>query len=1184
MHARGSRGVVGLTYSGCVFVATDAGEDRVIYSASDLAAAARCEYALLRSFDARLGWGPTTSGDDELLARTAELGDEHEQRHLDELRQRPGVAEITVIGRPDYTVAGLAAAADQTRRAIERRAPVIYQAAMFDGRFVGFADFLILENAPGGHRYRLRDTKLARSVKVEALLQLAAYAQTLADAAVPVAPEVDLVLGDGTAVSYPIDELLPVYRPRRAALERLFDGHLAGGRPVVWEDENVRACFRCAECEQQVRACDDLLLVAGMRVSQRARLMDGGISSLHQLADHSGPVPELSTRAVTTLTAQARLQVADRADGRPPYEVVDAQPLMVLPDADKGDLFFDFEGDPLWTADGREWGLEYLWGVLTAAGEFHPFWAHDRTAERQALIDFLAMVRKWRRRFPGMHIYHYAAYEKSTLLRLAGRYGVGENEVDTLLREGVLVDLYPLVRKSIRVGAENYSIKSLEPLYMGNELRSGEVTTATASITEYARYCGLRQAGRSDDAATVLKDIEEYNRYDCRSTKRLRDWLVARAIESGVPPRGPVPVTDGAERTVVEVDAVERKLCKFAGDGVQPRTPAQTAVAMIAAAKGFHQREDKPFWWGHFDRVNNPVDEWADSSGVFIAEDHEVVADWHQPPRARKPQRHIRLFGRIDTGELTREMYALYAPPSPAGLSDDPQLRAFASVTVLECDDPDTPTQVVIVEKQPTGGDTYTQVPFALTPCQPFNTKPLQESIAQAAELVAAGLPTLPANAVTAILLRDPPRTKSGDPLPRGRPADRIADDITAALLDLDSSYLAVHGPPGTGKTFTSARVIATLVNTHGWRIGVVAQSHAVVENLFGDIIRAGVDSARVAKKLHTVNTGWTEIANPEFADFIAQHNGCVVGGTAWDFANANRIPPESLDLLVIEEAGQFSLANTIAVSRAARNLLLLGDPQQLPQVSQGTHPEPVDVSALGWLVDGHHTLPPERGYFLDRSYRMHPDVCRAVSRLSYDGLLRSHESLTAARRLDGVAPGVRMLAVGHDGNATESPEEAAVIVAEIRALLGTTWTDEHGARPLTQNDVLVVTPYNAQVVLVRRRLDAVGLTDVRAGTVDKFQGQQAPVVFVSMTASSIDDVPHGIAFLLNRNRLNVAVSRAMYVAVIVRSARLTDHLPGTPDRLVELGAFLALDAGETAAVTNPSLRDADRPRSVSVL
>lgn len=1157
-----------------MFVATDADEVRVVYSASDLAAAARCEYALLRSFDARLGWGPDVSGDDELLARTATLGDDHERRHLDELRLD---ADVAIIGRPKYTVAGLAAAAEQTLQAIARRAPVIYQAAMFDGRFVGFADFLILEDpADGaaadddaGPRYRLRDTKLARSVKVEALLQMAAYAETLTDAGVPVAPEVDLVLGDGTSASYPLEELLPVYRPRRAALQRLLDEHLAGGRPVAWEDERVRACFRCSECAPQVRAHDDLLLVAGMRVSQRARLLDAGISTVPELAAHRGPVPELSTRTVTALTAQARLQLADREDGKPPYELIDAQPLMVLPDADRGDLFFDFEGDPLWTTDGHEWGLEYLWGVLalapspTADEEFHAFWAHDRAEERQALKDFLAMVRKRRRRYPGMHVYHYAAYEKSTLLRLAGRYGEGEREVDELLRDGVLVDLYPIVRKSIRVGTENYSIKSLEPLYMGNELRSGEVTTATASITEYARYCELRDAGRTDEAAAVLKEIEDYNRYDCRSTRRLRDWLMARAIDSGVPPRGPVPhaaAKDLREVTADPPDEVERALLKFAGDGIEARSAEQTAVALLAAAKGFHKREDKPFWWAHFDRINNPVDEWADDGGVFIAESHEIVTDWHTPPRARKPQRRIRLFGEIATGEVTRDMYALYDPPSPPGLADDPDQRGFGSVTVAECDDPEAPTEVVIVERQPKGGDVFTQVPFALTPGSPIPTRQLQDAIAETAQLVAAGLPALPPDALTDILLRRPPRTRRGAGLPR---TGDVVADITAALLDLDSSYLAVHGPPGTGKTHTSAKVIATLVGEHGWRVGVVAQSHAVVENLFGDVMSAGVDGARVGKKLNTVSTGWTALDRDDYTQFLCQ-DGCVVGGTAWDFANGNKIARDSLDLLVIEEAGQFSLANTVAVAQSARNLLLLGDPQQLPQVSQGTHPEPVDGSALGWLVDGQHTLPPERGYFLDRSYRMHPDVCRAVSQLSYDGRLRSAETVTAARRLDGVTPGVRTLAVDHLGNATESPEEADAIIAEITGLLGTRWSDEHGTRPLAQSDVLVVTPYNAQVVLVRRRLDAAGLTEVRAGTVDKFQGQQAPVVFMSMTASSIDDVPHGISFLLNRNRLNVAVSRAKYLAVIVRSRHLTDYLPGTPDRLRELGAFLSLSACDT--------------------
>lgn len=1136
----------------------------VLYSASDLAAAARCEYALLRAFDAKLGRGPAVAVEDELLARTAALGAEHEQRHLDALRARAD-GRVAVIGRPAYTVEGLRAAAAATARAVDARTPVIYQAAMFDGRFLGFADFLVLDR----DRYRVGDTKLARSAKVEALLQLAAYADTLAGAGTPVGPEAELVLGDGTSTRYRIDEIAPVYRRRRAQLERLLDGHFAADAPVAWADQGVRACFRCPECRREVRATDDLLLVANMRASQRARLIDAGVTTVAELARHSGAVPGMPARTVASLTAQARLQTAPRAGGKPPFEVADPQPLMLLPNPDKGDLFFDFEGDPLWTADGRSWGIEYLFGVLDAGDGFHPLWAHDRAQERRALKEFLELVRKRRRRYPHMHVYHYAAYEKTALLRLAGRYGAGEDAVDELLRDGVLVDLFPLVRKSIRVGTENYSLKSLEPLYMGAELRAGDVTTATDSITGYARYCELLDDGRTDEAAVLLKEIEEYNRYDCRSTRKLRDWLITRAIEAGVPPLGAQPVGSagrGADRIDTD-DAIERTLAAFAGADAQARRPEQTAVAMVAAARGYHQREDKPYWWAHFDRVNNPVDEWGDQTDVFVADHAEVVANWHVPDRARKPQRWVRLTGGLAAGVLTARPYALYDPPAPAGLTDDQERRAWGAVEVQGCDDPEAPTDVVVIEREPKSGGVFDQLPFALTPGPPIKTDALRASIEATAREVAAGLPELPGSAVVDILLRRAPRTRDGGPLPHpGHPSDTI----TAALLRLDSSYLAVHGPPGTGKTFTAAHAIARLVNEHGWRVGVVAQSHAVVENLFRDVVAAGVDARLVAKKdSQDTAAAWREIGKDAYADFLADHAGCVIGGTAWDFANTTRIPRGSLDVLVVEEAGQFSLANTIAVAGAARNLLLLGDPQQLPQVSQGTHPEPVDHSALGWLVQGNHTLPPDLGYFLDRSFRMHPAVCAAVSRLSYDNRLHSDETVTTARHLDGYPPGVRLLAVDHDGNAVDSPEEAAAIVAEIQGLLGRSWTSAPGhTRPLAAADVLVVTPYNAQVAMLRRHLDAGGLQQVRAGTVDKFQGQQAPVVFVSMTASSIDDVPRGISFLLNRNRLNVAISRAQHTAVVVQSRMLTEYLPGTPDGLVDLGAYLTLtEAGVLSAV-----------------
>ncbi|OBK26308.1 nuclease [Mycobacterium asiaticum] len=1124
-----------------------------IYSASDLASAARCQYALLRDFDAKLGRGTAVVAEDALLARTAALGDAHESRRLARLREQFG-SGVRVIGRPAYTPAGLTAAAEATQRAIAEGVPVVYQAAMFDGRFLGFADFLIRD----GDQYRVTDTKLARSAKVTALLQLSAYADSLSASGVPIAPDAELELGDGTVVRYRLSDLIPVYRSQRAQLERLLDEHYAAGRPARWDDEGVQACFRCQLCTEQLRALDDLLLVAGMRVSQREKLITAGITSIGELAEHTGPVPGLAAAPLRNLTAQAKLQLLQRKSDEPRYEVTDPQPLALLPEPDPGDLFFDFEGDPLWTVDGEQWGLEYLFGVLEAgpAGKFCPLWAHNRAEERQALRDFLAMVAKRRKRYPNMHIYHYAAYEKTALLRLAGRYGLGEDDVDDMLRTGVLVDLYPLVRKSIRVGAESLSLKALEPLYMGSQLRSGDVTTASASITAYAQYCEALAAGRTDEAVTVLKQIEEYNHYDCLSTRELRDWLLIRAWESGIAPVGPHPVI---ERDVIkDRDQIALTLGKFTGDATPAhRTAEQTAVALVAAARGYHQREDKPFWWSHFDRLNYPLDEWADSADVFVVEDTSVIADWHTPPRARKPQRRIQLTGRMARGDLGQEVFALYEPPAPAAMTEDTDRRGVGKAKVVEVDDPSLPTRVTLLERTGRDGNTFDQVPFALTPGPPVPTAAQRESIAATAQALADGLPQLPRTALMDLLLRRAPRTHDGTALPRT--ADTVAD-IAAATRSLDSSYLAVHGPPGTGKTHTAAQVITQLVTENRWRIGVVAQSHAAVANVLTCVIEAGLDPDLVAKKPnHHTGARWREIDASHYPSFIADHEGCVIGGTAWDFANRNRVPPGSLDLLVIDEAGQFCLANTIAVAPAATNLLLLGDPQQLPQVSQGTHPESVDISALEWLVDGQRTLPDERGYFLALTYRMHPDVCAAVSALSYEGRLHSHTERTASRRLAGYQPGVQVLSIRHDGNSIESPQEAAAIVAEIRKVIGQSWTDEHGTRPLRTSDVLVLAPYNAQVTLIRRELTAAKLDGVRVGTVDKFQGGQAPVVFISMTASSIEEVPRGISFLLNRNRLNVAISRAQFAAVIVRSQSLTQYLPATPAGLVDIGAFLAL-------------------------
>lgn len=1130
-------------------------EGTVVTSASDLTTASKCEFAFLRALDAKLGRiDRVEEPDDPMLRRAGALGDEHEKKVLARYRATRSVIELA---RPEIT--DVQKAADETREAFTSTADVVFQAAFYDGSFVGYADFIVRQQ---DGTWEVQDSKLARSAKVTALLQLAAYAEQLTKIGITPSTTVRLLLGDGSESAHELRDILPVYRNRRAHLDELIRQRVADTAPIAWGAPGITACGHCATCEPELEASHDLLLVAGLRITQRATLIDAGITTIDQLATHSALVEGITETALESLRLQAQLQVAAVPGEVPPFELHGPGAIASLPMPDPGDIFFDFEGDPLYSEasvgdDETRWGLDYLFGLVENDGTFRTFWAHDFAAERTALEAFLAYLRERRRKYPHMHVYHYAAYERSHLLSLAARHGVGEDEVDDLLRDSVLVDLYPVVRKALRVGSRSYSLKKIEPLYLEEE-RAGDVTNALDSVEEYVRYRELRDTGNPTGAASVLAQIAEYNRIDCVSTQRLRDFLLDQALAKGVLP-GTVERAAREQRDADESPLSER-LRAFAGTPVDPeRTSDERAFGLAAAAVDYYRREAKSYWWAHFARLLTPLDEWADTRDVFTVENASVESDWSLPPGKRVTRRVLRLTGELAPGSklgVGDSPYIIYDFDGPAfDERSEPGARPCHSrTTVLEVHDDGT----FLVEERLVD-ETYDDLPIALTPPRPINPGEQPGAIAEWGEQLLDAQPAWPLDAVVDILRRTPPRTRSGA---LAAVSTDTVDALVASLLDLDSSYLAVQGPPGTGKTHTGARVIARLVLEHGWRVGVVSQGHDTVENLLREVISAGLSAEQVGKKPRrsgaTGTETWTVLDGAAIDGFLGQP-GRVVGGTAWDFANAERIERRSLDLLVIDEAGQFSLASTIAAGMSARNLLLLGDPQQLPQVSQGTHPEPVDGSALGFVSAGHEVLPPELGYFLPESRRMDAALASVVSELSYEGRLRSHPD-TAHRHLDGIEPGLHPVPVVHEDDATSSTAEAERVVELVEQLLGTPWTDPSRRRvrdPLTESDIIVVAPYNAQVALVSELLSH--HPGVRVGTVDKYQGQEAVVAIVSLAASSPANVPRGLSFLILKNRLNVAISRAQWAAYLVHSPALTDHLPYTPKGVAELSAFIDL-------------------------
>lgn len=1202
-------------------------ERLLVTSASDLTRAAECEFAVARDLDAKLGRLPAVDDEpDAMLARTATLGDAHEAAIIADYRARlaaagAGADAVLEIPRIHGDLAEVEQAQRQTVAALQAGVPVIVQGTLVDRdhspasgpgdtsiAFVGYADFL--ERMPSG-AYRVLDSKLARRAKVTALLQLAAYAEQFERLGVAVDPEVALILGTREQSIHRLDDIAPVLRARRARLHRLLRDRMVADAPLAWRSEGVTHCRSCAWCTSEIAAHDDVSQVAGLTGGQWQKLGVAGITTLGQLAalDDTGAaeVTRLSgipRSTLDTLRLQGGLQAQAAgapAGTPPPVHVRDASALHALPAPSPGDVCFDFEGDPLYTEDDpTRWGLDYLFGLTDAQGAFTPYWAHSFAEERTALLAFLADIDARRREHPDLHVYHYSAYERTHLRSLTARHGVGEDIVDDWLRSGLLVDLYPVVTKALRIGSPSYSIKYLEPLYWREAREGAAVARGDDSVAEYVRARELREQGDTAGWQQIIRDIGDYNRVDCESTARLAAWLRGLGREHPAPAH--LAVDDESDAAAdaegdprgPEIDESPLRaalLALAAGPDGLPvadteRTPEQRAYAYAAAAINYHRREHKTFWWEHFDRLAAPLDQWADVRDVFVV-DRDAPHDqspWGKIGRQRSLRRMVRLYGQWAAGSRPSVggrsgPYAVYEQPAPIPTgSRDPLARAARSVTLEAVHD----DHVVLSETLHSEADEYTALPVALTPSSPPDPGQQKPAIEEWGAALVTAHSEWPREPVGDLLRRVPPRTRSGGPLTPvtldadGEP-DRISA-VTASLLDLDRSYLAVQGPPGTGKTHLGAHVIAALVRDHGWKVGVVAQSHTTVEHVLASVIeKAGLDPRLVAKAPKTgadpadyATAPYTVLGKADqLAAFAAERTadrtgpgrgGYVIGGTAWDFANPQRVGRRSLDLLVIDEAGQFSLAATIAASVSAQNLLLLGDPQQLPQVSQGTHPEPIDGSALGYLSEGHDVLPAELGYFLAETRRLHPALAEPVSRLSYEGRLRAHPS-TAERRLDGVEPGLHPVPVPHTGNATESVEEAAEVVAIIRRLIGTAWQPaaHRDTRPLADRDVIVVTPYNAQQQTIRHALDAAGLHGTRVGTVDKFQGQEAAIAIVSLAASSAHDVPRGLDFLLNRNRLNVAISRAQWAAYLVHSPGLTDALPHTPQGVAELSAFIRL-------------------------
>ena len=1122
-------------------------DGKLIVSATDLVGHLACGHLSVLDLAALDGGLHKPTRDDPELEVLQRRGLEHEAAYLASLADAGlSVAEIAEPGVDVDRLAALRRREADTVDAMRAGVDIVFQATFLDETadvaWRGHADFLRKVGHPsslGDHSYEPEDTKLARHVKPSAILQLCHYAEQVKRIQ-GVAPEqIHVVLGGQHRETIRLADVAAYHRAARARfLAALAEQRVTYPLPV----EHCSVCRWMEACEQRREDDDHLCRVATLTREQARKLEAAGVGTLAALAASPDTLAVRGVGAATLarLRQQARLQAARKTGQAPLVELIlpieADRGLAALPEPDPGDLFYDIESDPYVASAG----IEYLHGVGWAEGDgfgFQPLWAHTPAEEHRAFEELIDLIVERRRLHPRMHVYHYAPYEPNALGRLMGRYGTREDELDDLLRGGVFVDLYRVVRQGLVIGSPSYSLKKLEPLYM--DARSGEITDAGSSIVEYERWL---QTGDQQ----ILDDIEAYNRDDVESTWRLRDWLEERrkevvaagqevvrpasrslAASDEIPPEAPTEEDDLAARLL---------------DGrVDPPTDADDdeetrARWLMAHLLRWHRREDKPEWWRYFDRVLH-CDE-AD-----LLDDTEAIAGLRPAGRPTPDKRSLIWRYEFDPAQEHKfHAGAQVLDPATERMKYDTGEKIPGPGTLVSVD----PAEGTLQLRR--GATSAAPHPSALIPAGPIRTVEQRASLRRVAEaLLDHGIDgSGPAEAARQLLAGRPPRVagvRQGDPLRHGD--EPVLDAAIRLARGLERSSLPIQGPPGSGKTYTAARVITALV-ADGRTVGITANSHAVISNLLTCVAEEAAKeniALRAVQKVSDDDGGVdhpsvrTTKSNDDVETAVTAGAVNVVAGTAWLFAR--EAMADAVHTLVVDEAGQLSLANVLAVTPAASNLILVGDPRQLAQPSKGTHPDGAGVSGLDHVLAGEATVPEHLGLFLDRSWRLHPEICGFISEQVYDGRLQSEDRCAVQRVDDGPVvggAGLRWLGAEHEGNRTSSTEETEAVARVFEALVGREWTDHEGARaPLDIHDILVVAPYNAQVHLLAQRLP----DGARVGTVDKFQGQEAPVVLVSLTASSAEDVPRGMEFLYSRNRLNVAVSRAKALCVVVGSPSL---------------------------------------------
>ncbi|MBI4402894.1 MAG: TM0106 family RecB-like putative nuclease [Deltaproteobacteria bacterium] len=1102
-------------------------------------------------------------------------GEIYEKEVLKRLKKRHGASHVEDITN-GIDKKDMEKAVEKTRLAMKEGVPVIYQGALQYGRMRGYADFLIRVDGKerstfGKWHYEPWDSKLSREPKPAYIIQLCAYIEMLLEMQKIRPGNFGLYLKNSEKPerSFRTEDYYYYYlavRENYVAAEAEFSSDKP---PIPQKRESLRGWEELAE--QIIAKNDSLIQIAHITESQIRKLEDDGIHTMTILAEGSRGRPNrLSAKIFEKLQAQAKIQIVSKGKEKPealllPHGEDSQTGLRLLPPPCDDDIVLDLESYPL-----IEGGLVYLFGISQSQKgqpKYQCLWAHDSKAEKSSLEETIDFIYEQWSNNSVLHVYHYGSYDCATLESLVEKYDTRYKELDDLLRNHVFVNVHRIIRQAFLIGTPSYSLKCVEKLI--GEARAVGVLDGGDSIVQYALWVEVKRQ-------EILDEIKKYNETDCASTRKLVSWLHERQEEN--PERyGYVHQETLAEEPTLSSPQPNDKMCL---EMLEKADSEPEEFRFLAQLMPFHRREFRPFWRTYFNRLAQTEEE--------LSEDIECLAGLTLVKR--RPDGSYELSfdptdqeTKLEDGDGGVFVHD-YAP------ARYPRYKATPYVTIRSIEHENG---IVVVEYDGILDPKIGR--FHLIPFTFFQD--MLNGVKASLLRTGAEYPDFKSTpAIRDFIFRKCPRLKDHE---RGKPITiDPKNPLKIALLAverLESSILAVQGPPGTGKTTAAAEMILHLLQQkNGIKIGIAAFSHKAIGNVLRTIHEvhrkrqpslfdflptiAKIDSYATMEEEDELKAWGVTLKRCSGADFFKKRHHQsyqVIAGTYYAFSNKGA--ERTLDYLFVDEAGQMSSANFVAMAGAAKNVILLGDQMQLPQVVQGSHPDGSDQSCLEYYLKKQKVVPPEMGLLLNISYRLHPELCDFIGSSFYQGEIvpapgneRRVLEIPSGCNIEKEA-GLIFISERHNGCTQSSDKEVERIARLIRELQKCKLVKENRKTPVKLSDILVVAPYNHQVSKLKRKLGK----DARIGTVDKFQGQEAAIVIVSMCCSNGEESPRGLEFIFDEHRLNVAISRAQALAVVVGSPTLACTYCSTVERmkLVNLFCKIVILGSQTMESFNLSRR-----------